>query len=97
MEEQLHTLRNGIGHGTLRQFYTEIGTKLTEQGYEVDLGENTLTCYSVRKEGGFLGIGARTVREPVLQVIKDGTEVQIREDKRDDEFVQLLLSLLTQH
>jgi len=98
MEEKLHKLRNWASHGTLRQFRTEISAKLAnEQEYEMELEGDTLTCYRVRKEGGFLGIGVKKIKETVLKVIGEGADLQIPEDSADAEFIELLSQKLKQH
>jgi len=97
MEDALHTVRSWASHGTLRQFHTEISAKVGPEGYEVEIEGDTLICYKVRKEGGFLGIGARKIKETVLKVIGEGADLQMPEDSADEEFVLLLASKLKQH
>ena len=97
MEEELRRIKNWASHGTLRQFYTEVSAKVSGQGYEVELEGDTLTCYRIRKVGGFLGIGAKRVREPVLKVIRKEEEIIVPEDSADEEFVHFLASSLKQH
>lgn len=97
MEEELQRIRNWASHGTIRQFYTEVAARVTELGYQAELEGNALMCYKVHKEGGFLGIGARKIRETVLQVTREGDEVLVPEESADEEFVRLLAGVLTQH
>jgi len=97
MEEELRTIRSWASHGTLRQFRTEISAKVAEDGYQVKLEGDTLTVYKIRKEGGFLGIGARKIEEPVLKVVGEGAGMTIPEESADEEFVRLLAPKLTQH
>ena len=96
-EKKLHKLCNWISHGTLQQFFTEVSPKLLAQGYETDLVGEKLTCYSVEKQGGFLGIGVRKVRKPVLEVMREGDEVTINEETLDSQFVEIVLGLLHTH
>jgi len=97
MEEELRTIRSWASHGTLRQFRTEISGKVAADGYRVQLQGDTLTVYRIRKEGGFLGIGARKIEEPVLVVIGEGAGMRIPEESANEEFVRLLASKLKQH
>jgi len=97
MEEELRTIRSWASHGTLRQFRTEISGKVAADGYRVQLQGDTLTVYRIRKEGGFLGIGARKIEEPVLVVIGEGAGMRIPQESADEEFVGLLASKLKQH
>ena len=97
MEEELRTIRGWASHGTLRQFRTEISGKVAADGYRVQLQGDTLTVYRIRKEGGFLGIGARKIEEPVLVVIGEGANMTIPEESADEEFVRLLAPKLKQH
>ncbi len=97
MEDELRKLRNWASHGTLRQFYAEISAKASLQGYLTEMEGNSVTCYKVRKEGGFLGIGRRTIKEPVLKAVQEGNEVRIPDESVNAEFVHLLAPLLKQH
>ena len=97
MEEELRTIRSWASHGTLRQFRTEISGKVAADGYRVQLQGDTLTVYRIRKEGGFLGIGARKIEESVLVVIGEGAGMRIPEESANEEFVRLLASKLKQH
>lgn len=86
------------GMGTPRQFYLEVVSKIDGTNYEAELEDRVITCYRVEKEGGFLGIGGETVREPVLKVVfPEGEEPEIPEEPRDEEFIELLAGELTQH
>lgn len=97
MEDSLRKVTTWASHGTLRQFYTELTARIPEDEYEVDLGEEKLTCYRVSKEGGFLGIGAKKIRKPVLVVAKEGDLLNVDQDAADPDFVEYLATRLTQH
>ena len=97
MEDNLLKLRRWMSHGNPRQFYTEIAYKIAAQGYVAEIADETVTCYRVKKQGGFLGIGARQVKTPVLVVARQGEEVVIDEAHADAEFLQLLMDLLQAH
>ena len=97
MEEALRKIRIWASHGTPRQFYSEVLPKVSGEGYEVEFEGNTLTCFKIRKEGGFLGIGARTIKDTVLQITFGGEEIEVSAETADEEFVNLLARKLAQH
>jgi hypothetical protein len=97
MEEELQKIKNWSSRGTLRQFYAEASAKASAVGFKSQLEGDTITFYRSHKEGGFLGIGARTVKEPVLKIIRHDNTVEIPEDGVDDAFVQELAGSLKQH
>jgi len=97
MEDELQKIKNWSTRGTLRQFYTEASAKASAKGYKSELTGNTITFYRTHKEGGFLGIGARTIKEPVLKIIRHDDTVEIPEDSVDEEFVKELAGSLKQH
>lgn len=100
MDDDLRKIQSWAMHGTVRQVYADMAARLTTEGdYEAELeadGE-TIGFYRVTKQGGFLGIGGKMVREPVLTVIRQGEEVLIPEEPRDEEFVHLLAQKLEAH
>jgi hypothetical protein len=95
--EALHKIQMWAKHGTPRQFLTEIEAKITPHGYSAALEGNHIVCYKLEKKGGFIGIGARQVRRPVLRIIYDQDRVLIPEESALPEFVSLLSSLLKVH
>ncbi|MEN6479254.1 MAG: hypothetical protein ABFD20_06420 [Anaerolineales bacterium] len=97
MEDQLSELRHWMSHGTPRQFYTEIAYKITPHGFVAEIDGDKVTCYRIKRQGGFLGLGAREIKTPVLVVERRGEEVFIDEEHADPEFVALLISLLQAH
>jgi len=97
MEEELHKLAVWASHGTLRQFYAEISGKANTLGYKTELEGNTLRVFTSHKEGGFLGIGAKEIKEPVFEVTKDGIDIQVNDDVADEGFVHAIVPLLTAH
>ena len=97
MEEELQKIKRWSSRGTLRQFYTEVSAKASTKGYKAELDGSTITFYRTRKEGGFLGIGARTIKEPVLKIIRHDDTVEIPEDSIDEAFVRELAGSLRQH
>ena len=100
MDEELHKVQRWASHGTLRQFASEVRAALskTDERVEIEVQEDALTIARVRKEGGFLGIGARTVKDPVLRFKADAAGVvSVDENTADESFVHLLASALGQH
>jgi len=97
MEDVLQKIKNWSSRGTLRQFYAEASAKAATKGYNSELTGDTITFYRTHKEGGFLGIGRRTVKEPVLKIIRHDDTVEIPEDSIDEAFVQELAGSLKQH
>ena len=97
MEDELHKIRNWANHGSLRQFRTEVAAKVSPLGYLVELEGGTLTIYKTHKEGGFLGIGARTVREVALEVVREESEAHIPMASADADLVHILAGVLSIH
>ncbi len=97
MEDAVRKVSNWASHGTLRQFHTELVARLSDD-YEVEINGDKLVCYSVRKEGGFLGIGAKKIRETVLvaETGEDGI-VALDIDASDPDFIEYLAPRLKQH
>ena len=97
MEEDLRAIKSRAVQGTLQQFYTEVSARAAAAGYEIEIAGNTVTFFRIRKEGGFLGIGTRTVREPVLKITRKQKEIIVAEEPRDEAFVQELARMLKYH
>ncbi len=98
MEEDLRKIRVWASHGTMRQFAAEVAARLSGlSGYKSELDGDTLTVFRIQKIGGFLGIGARKERQPVLRIIKEGSSVAIPEDSIDPEFISQFGEVLKQH
>ena len=97
-KDDLRKIEEWASHGTLRQFYAEVSAKLSkEEKYQVELEGDSLVCYRVHSEGGFLGIGKHQVKDPVLKIIRKGDETIIPDDSADEAFVKELASLLRVH
>lgn len=97
MEDELHKIKRWSSRGSLNQFYAEVSAKASAAGYDSELDGNTITFYRTHKEGGFLGIGARTRKEPVLQIIRHDDSVEIPEGTVDEAFVMELAKTLRAH
>lgn len=97
MEDALHKIQNWASHGTMRQFLAEISAKVAEEGYEVAVDGAALVCSRVHKEGGFLGIGAKKISEPVLRIEYEDGLANIAPEPVDAEFVTYLSGLLGAH
>ncbi len=97
MEEIVDRIAVWASHGTLSQFQTEVDGYLKGRGYDSEVQGEELLIYRPQKEGGFLGIGAKTVKEPLLIISKSGGTVSIPSEPRDGELIQYLGSILHQH
>ncbi len=97
-KDELQKITSWAGMGTPRQFYLEVTSKLSGTDYEAEMEDDVITCYRVEKQGGILGIGGKTVREPVLEMtFPDVGDVEMAEEPRQQEFIELLAGRLTQH
>lgn len=97
MEEILDRIAVWASHGTLSQFRTEVDGYLKSRGYDSEVQGNELLIFRPHKEGGFLGIGAKTIKEPLLIISKAEGTVSIPSEPRDEELIQYLSSILRQH
>ena len=97
MEEILERIAIWASHGTLAQFRTEIDGYLKRGGYDSELQDDELLFYRPRKGGGFLGLGAKTIKEPMMRISRAEGKVRILPEPLDEEFVQYLNSCLRQH
>lgn len=92
-QEALEAIETWTRRGNLRQVKTEVEAHLGE-GETVTMDGNTLTFTRIRKEGGFLGIRAKTIKDTLLVItVKDGT-VQILPEPQDQAFVKQLANAL---
>jgi len=96
MEEYLATIAGWFVKGTLTQFQIAFKHYLASEGYAVERQGDALLFYRIRKEGGFLGIGRKTLKEPVMKIIEGEEGVQIPPKPLDEEFVQRLASYVAQ-
>ena len=97
-EEALRKISSHANRGTFRQFHTVIAARLADRReYRIELEGSTITFLGVRKEGGFLGIGARTVTEPLLKLTKQGNRVIVAQESLDETFVHELARVLGPH
>jgi len=97
MEEILERIAIWASHGTLAQFRTEIDGYLKRGGYDSELQDDELLFYRPRKKGGLLGIGAKTIKEPMMRISRAEGKVRILPEPLDEEFAQYLNSCLRQH
>jgi hypothetical protein len=97
MDDSMQRVRRWASHGNLRQFYAELGARLAKEGYEIEIEGDTLTVYGVEKQGGFLGLGGRKIRQPKLKVVQHNDSVEVPEEDADPEFVALLAERLRSH
>jgi len=97
MEEILERIATWASHGTLAQFRTEIDGYIKSAKYDSELQDDELLIYRQRKEGGFLGIGAKTIKDPVMKLSRTDTGVAVLPEPLDEEFAQYLITCLRQH
>lgn len=97
MEDSVRKIQVWASHGTLRQFFAELSAKLTNLDAQCELEGNTITCYRGTKTGGFLGIGARKVKTPLLKITREGDRIIIADEPLDREFVDRLAEELKAH
>ena len=97
MEEILERIAIWASHGTLAQFRTEIDGYLKRGGYDSELQDDELLFYRLRKKGGLLGIGAKTIKEPMMKISRAEGKVRVLPEPLDEEFAQYLNSCLRQH
>ena len=97
MEEKLQKIQGWASHGSLAQFHREVAGKISDDGYTVELGDDRLSFYKTRKEGGILGLFAKTVKETVLEIVRTGGDTVLSRETADEEFVNLLEGVLGAH
>ncbi len=98
MQDELQKIQRWAMHGTVRQAYADMAARLTtEKEYTAELEDNTMIFYRVSKEGGLFGLFGKTVTTPVLKIIRKGEEIEIPEEPRDEEFINVLSRLLEAH
>ncbi len=97
VDDAVQHILSWANRGTMSQFYTMVSAKLSvDTKRDVERAGDTLTFFSVRKEGGFLGIGGRTVREPAMSLTQEEGRVVIAEPL-DTDFVVGLAGILAGH
>ena len=97
MQDQLFKIHVWASHGSMKQFSAEVIAKLSMIGYDAELDGDTLTCYKLEHNGGFLGIGVKKTKRTVLKIIRKGSDVEIPESEADPAFVAEFSELLKQH
>ena len=97
MEDKLHKIILWASHGTPRQFFADVQARLSSQGYICVLEDDTISFFRVRKEGGFLGFGAKQVKEPVGKIVFADGEVDVPTESLDPTFLDVLVERLQQH
>jgi len=97
MEEILERIAIWASHGTLAQFRTEIDGYIKKEGYDSELQDDGVLFYRPRKAGGFLGIWAKTIKEPVMKISRTEGTVRVLPEPLDEEFAHYLNSCLRQH
>jgi hypothetical protein len=98
VDEALAYITSWANRGNMKQFYTEVSARLsTDNEHDVELDGDAVTFYNVRKEGGILGIGAQTVREPALRLVQEGEMTKISDDPMDPDCAMAVAQALSRH
>jgi hypothetical protein len=98
VDDAMRYILGWANRGTMRQFYTMVSAKLSsDTKRDVELTGDTLTFYSVHKEGGILGIGGRAVREPALSLTQKGDMIIAAAGPLDSDFAMSLTGILSGH
>ena len=97
MEELRERIATWASHGTLAQFRMELDGYLKGEGYDSEVQGEELVIFKRRKEGGFLGIGAKTIKEPRLRISRAGGAARILPEPFDEELVRFIGSCLREH
>jgi len=96
LKQTLEQITRHASIGTLKQFHTMLEAKLENTDYTAEMNENHIRCYRVTKQGGFLGFGAKTIREPVMEIAKKNGVVEIAPEPLDPRFARFLADRLEQ-
>jgi hypothetical protein len=97
MQEIADSLTRWASHGSLEQFKAEIDGVLKRQGYDSEIQGDRLVIFRPRKEGGFLGIGAKTTKDPLLVFGRTEGGAEVLLDPFDEELARYLEDSLRQH
>jgi len=97
MEEIKDSLTRWASHGTLEQFKMEIDGALQREGYDSEMRGDQLVIFRPHQEGGFLGIGAKTIKDPLLIISREGGSAEILPDPFDEELARYIDESLGQH
>jgi len=96
MEECLERITNWFVRGTLTQFQVAAEHRLSGDGYAVEKDGDALLFHRVHTKGGFLGVGKKIVKEPVMRIGKGDGGAYISPEPLDPEFVRYLADYLAQ-
>ncbi|MFO7698434.1 MAG: hypothetical protein R6X16_14945 [Anaerolineae bacterium] len=94
MDDHLQRLRRWATHASMPRLYTELALRLAGDGYELEFEGEALTVYARRKAPGLRGWLGRSLRQPVMQLVRQDGTVTVTEEQADPEFVTLLLARL---
>ena len=97
MEEKLQKIQAWASHGSLAQFQREVTGRISDEGYVVELEDDKLSFFKTRKEGGLLGVFAKTIKELVLEIVRTEGSIILSKQTANEEFVNLLASSLGDH
>jgi hypothetical protein len=97
MQELSDSLTRWISHGSLEQFKAEIDGPLQRGGYDSEVRGDRLVIFRPRREGGFLGIGAKTIKDPLLVISREEGSAQLLDEPFDEELARYIADTLGQH
>ncbi|MBC7237654.1 MAG: hypothetical protein H5T69_17575 [Chloroflexi bacterium] len=99
LDAAVNRISRYANRGTFRQFFNEMVAKLAkEPDLSVELeGENVMVFYRVSKSGGFLGIGRKVSKTPVLKLTRQGADVLVAQEPLDEELAIRIASILKPH
>ena len=97
MEELRERITRWASHGTLEQLKMELDGYLKREGYDSEMQGDELVVFKPRKEGGFLGIGAKTIKTPLMKISRAGGAAKVLQEPFDEDLAQIISVSLRQH
>lgn len=97
MEEKLQKIQAWASHGSLAQFQREVTGRISDEGFVAELEDDKLSFFKTHKEGGFLGVFAKTIKEVVLEIVRTDGDIVLSKQTANEEFVNLLAGSLGDH
>jgi len=91
MDSDIQTVPKWARRGNLKQFYTDMASRLGPLGYRAELDMDRIRCYRVTVEKGFMGLRSREVKEEVAVIKRQNGSIDFVEAQ--DAFVQVLASI----
>ncbi len=102
LDTAINRISRYANRGSFRQFYNEMVAKLaSDPEIEISMPDESSMVFSkVSKSGGFLGIGVRKVKTPILKLVKKGDDVLVDSEttsSTDEAFTIRIASMLKPH